>query len=318
MNRRVLVTGGCGFVGVPLVRHLAEQGDDVVVYDDMSRGTPSRLDNHVREQVRVVQGDVRDLDLLMRVLRDHQSEAVVHLAAVHFIPDCDADPERCLSVNIGGTQTVLDAIRLCESVSCLVYASTAAVYAPDNAPHKEDLSRLAPTDVYGFSKLAGEQLVEAFARHGDVSSSIARLFNVFGPLETNPHLIPTVIRQAEQGRRLLLGNLSTRRDYVFTEDVARALALFVDATYEGAALLCNVGTGQPFSGEEVVKVVSGLLGKDLIIERDEGRVRPSDRPMLRADNARARQSLSWSPRVSLEDGLLAALAKPVGPGVSWR
>lgn len=318
MSLRVLVTGGCGFVGIPLVRQLVERGDDVVVYDDMSRGSLKRLGDDLSEQVQVVQGDVRDLDLLAGTLRNQSSEAVVHLAAIHFIPDCDADPERCLSVNIGGTQGVLDAIRSSGSVESLVYASTAAVYAPDDAPHHEDRSRLAPTDVYGFSKLAGEQLVAAFAKHTDVPSSIARLFNVFGRAETNPHLIPTVIRQAEQGDRLLLGNLSTRRDYVFTEDVARALILFVDATCEGETLLCNVGTGQTSTGDEVVKAVSGLLGRDLVVETDQSRTRPSDRPMLQADNTRANQSLGWSPRVTLEEGLQAALAEPVGPGVSWR
>lgn len=316
--RRILVTGGCGFVGVPVVRAMVDRGYDVLVYDDHSRGAAERLDDSLAKSVRLVRGDVRNRDLLVSALRDHGSQVLIHLAAVHFIPDCDANPERCLSVNISGTQAVLDAAGLSPNVSAIVYASTAAVYEPDSNPHLEDASRLAPTDVYGYSKLAGEQLVSAFNERTGTACSIARLFNVFGPSETNPHLIPTAIRQAQSGKSLRLGNLATRRDYVFTDDVARALVSLADATSSGERLVCNVGTGETHTGEEIVSDVGRLLGRHLTVLTDPGRIRSSDRPALCADVSRAERLLGWRPQVSFEDGLAAAIEEPVGPGASWR
>ena len=119
---------------------------------------------------------------------------IIHLAAVHFIPDCDADPEACLSTNVLGTQVALDSAQGSATVRAFVYASTVAVYQPSVEPHHES-SRLAPTDVYGSSKLAGEQLVAWLGRRTGMPTGIARLSNVYGPDETNPHLIPVVISQ---------------------------------------------------------------------------------------------------------------------------
>ena len=318
MRRRILVTGGCGFVGAPFVRHLADRGDEVLVYDDLSRGTTERLRGYLDNGVRLDVADVRDVARLLEVLKEYRPELVVHLAAMHFIPDCDSHPDICLSTNVLGTQSVLDTMAASDPIPALVYASSAAVYGPDSRPHREGESRLAPTDVYGCSKLAGEQLVQAFAEKTRARCSIARLFNVFGPDETNPHLIPTVIRQAQVDERLRLGDLTTERDYVFTDDVARALTLLGDATCEGRGATCNVGTGETHTGEEIVAVVGKLIGKHLAALCDPERTRASDRPVLRADSNWARTHLGWEPEVGFEEGLSRALERPVGPEVSWR
>lgn len=300
------------------MRLLADRGDEVIVYDNLCRGSVERLQGYVGLGVRLVVADIRDLGRLADVFTEHRPEVVMHLAAMHFIPDCDADPGECLSVNIVGTQTVMDVIATVSPMPALVYISSAAVYGPDSRPHIELESRVAPTDVYGCSKLAGEQLVEAFARRTGSSCSMARLFNVYGPDETNPHLIPTVIRQAQIGTDLHLGNLATRRDYVFTEDVARALMLLADATMQGRGLLCNVGTGEARSGQEVVTAVARLLGKDLKVVPDAERTRPSDRPDLCADVRCVREQLGWVSQVPFNDGLKRTLEQPVGVEVSWR
>lgn len=318
MPKRILVTGGCGFVGAPLVRLLADRGDQVWVYDDLSRGTAERLSGYLDNGVRLVVADVRDLARLGEVLGKQRPDLVVHLAAMHFIPDCDASPDTCLSTNVVGTQTVMDAIAASDPMPPLLYASSAAVYGPDSQPHRERGSRLAPTDVYGCSKLAGEQLVDAFAHRTGTACSMARLFNVYGPDETNPHLIPTVIRQAQVDQGLRLGNLTTRRDYVFTEDVARALTLLGDATMDGQSATCNVGTGEAHTGTEVVAVVGKLVGKNLTVLSDPERTRPSDRPVLRADINWAREHLGWAPAVPFEEGLRLTVNRPVGAEVSWR
>jgi UDP-glucose 4-epimerase len=309
MTSRIVVTGGCGFVGVPVVRRLVACGNDVTVYDDLSRGSESSL-GPLRADVRVIQGDIRDGSLLRRTLIDANAEVVVHLAAMHFIPDCNRDPEACLSINVSGTQQVLESLITCPTAEGFVFASTAAVYAPSLAPHHET-SRLAPTDVYGSSKLAAEQLVTGFSERTGMPTGTARLFNVFGPGETNPHLIPTIIGQAREGRMLSLGDLSTARDYVFTEDVAAAFDALVNAARGGRNETCNIGTGRRWIGTEVVDTIARALDLELEVKMDISRTRLSDRPMLCADVSRARGQLGWAPTTTFEEGIRAAIEDPL-------
>jgi UDP-glucose 4-epimerase len=314
MTTRILVTGGCGFVGAPVVRHLVTRGDRVIVYDDLSRGGIDALDP-VRADVRVLEGDVRDSATLQQALVHERIEVIVHLAAMHFIPSCNVDPEQCLSTNVLGTQAALDSVTACPTIRGFVLASTAAVYEPSPAPHRES-GRLSPTDVYGNSKLAAEQLVSSFQRRTGMPTGTARLFNVYGPGETNPHLVPTIITQARRGSVLALGDLSTGRDYVFTEDVATAFGAFVEAVSEGRSELCNIGTGRRRTGDEVVGAIAAELGLDVKVERSASRMRSSDRPVLCADITRARERLGWVPTTTFAEGLRAAIDFPARPGVA--
>lgn len=305
---RYLVTGGCGFVGAPLVRRLVARGHYVVVYDNLSRGTTRSL-VPVANDVKIIEADVRDTDSLRKSLEGNRIEVVIHLAAVHFIPDCDADPEACLSTNVLGTQVALDCARDSATVKGFVYASTVAVYQPSFEPHRES-ARLAPTDVYGSSKLAGEQLVASLGRRTGMPTGIARLSNVYGPDETNPHLIPVVISQALRGQVLALGNLATSRDYVFTDDVARGFASFADLVLQGNSAVCNIGTGVPRTGEEVVAAIGTALAHELRIELDPSRVRQSDRPVLCVDAANAADILGWRATTLFGDGISQAMKSP--------
>jgi UDP-glucose 4-epimerase len=305
----VVVTGGCGFVGVPVVRQLVGAGHTVAVYDDLSRGSISAL-GQLTGEVRVTVGDIRDHDGLAQALHKHKTELVVHLAALHFIPDCNRDPERCLSTNVLGTQTVLEAAGDCPTLRGVVFASTAAVYEPSLIPHNEG-SRLAPSDVYGSSKLAAEQLVDFFHRRSEIPTGVARLFNVYGPGETNPHLIPAVIGQARRSPELHLGDLTTSRDYVFTEDVAAGFARLVDAVGSQETITCNLGTGMSRTGEEVVESIGKMMSIDLSVHVDADRLRPSERPVLCADIAAAGQLLGWRPTTPFDQGIRAAVEGPM-------
>ena len=308
MSLNVVVTGGCGFVGIPVIRQLAQEGYRVVAYDNLSRGSVEALGSLVSD-VQVIIGDVRDGETFSKALVQQKADFVVHLAALHFIPDCNDDPQLCLSTNVLGTQTVLDAVAGCPSLCGLVLASTAAVYEPSPLPHHED-SRLAPSDVYGHSKLAAEQLADAFSARTNIPTAIARLFNVYGPGETNPHLIPTIISQARRGATLFLGDLSTSRDYVFTEDVATGIGRLLGAVAGGRSFICNLGTGKAHSGTEVVSAISRVMEMKLEIQLDSSRLRSSERPVLCADITSAARLLDWKPTTPFEIGLRGAAAGP--------
>jgi UDP-glucose 4-epimerase len=315
---RCLVTGGCGFVGSALVRRLLAESCEVVVVDDFSRGSRENLGPD-QDRVAVIEQDVTSS--LSRIFSSFQPEAVFHLAALHFIPDCDADPARCLRVNVDGTRSVLKAAAGLRGPVSLVLASSAAVYAPADGAHQEQEDALGPVDVYGYSKLWTEELGNGFAARTGTGVGIARLFNVFGPGETNAHFIPSLISQLKAGESVRLGNLSSKRDYVFVDDVADALLRLarycVDShCVDGKAATVNIGSGRAYAGSEVVGALAGFASADVAPIIDPSRLRPVDRPILLADPTLAQKLLDWAPRTSLTDGLRAAWDRPVGAGVT--
>lgn len=312
---RCLVTGGCGFVGSALVRRLLAEMYEIVVVDDLSRGSSENFGAY-RDQVRVVQEDVTTG--LGPVFASFQPQVVFHLAALHFIPDCDADPARCLQVNADGTRAVLEATAALRHPASLVLASSAAVYAPADGPLREQEDSLGPVDIYGYSKRWTEELAAGFTARTELAVGIARLFNVFGPGETNAHFIPSLICQLKAGKPVRLGNLSSKRDYVFVDDVADALLRLARYVGNGQSATVNVGSGRAYAGHEVVQALAGLTPDkaDVAPTTDPSRLRSVDRPMLLADPTLAQKLLDWTPRTGLLDGLRAAWDRPVGAGVS--
>jgi UDP-glucose 4-epimerase len=314
---RCLVTGGCGFVGSALVRRLLAEACEVVVVDDLSRGSPENFGPD-RDRVTVVAEEVASD--LGQIVASFQPQAVFHLAALHFIPDCDANPARCLQINVTGARAVLEATAALRHQVSVVLASSAAVYAPADGPHREEDS-LRPIDVYGYSKLWAEELAAGFSAGTGTAVGIARLFNVFGPGETNAHFIPSLICQLKAGETVRIGNLSSRRDYVFVDDVADALLRLARHCDDGQSATLNVGSGRAYTGHEVLAALAGFASVDVGVGAgsapilDPGRVRPVDRPSLLADPALAHKLLGWVPRTSLLDGLRAAWERPVGAGV---
>jgi UDP-glucose 4-epimerase len=297
---RVLVTGGAGFVGVPLVRRLLATGADVAVLDDFSTASPGRLDD-LSPRLRVDIVDVTDRDGVGRVVASFRPTHCVHLAAIHFIPRCRAEPSATVATNILGTQHVLDALRSSAPGCRVLLASSADVYRPGVRPHRED-APTGPSNVYGLSKLTSEFLLRFAAEDGAVEAIAARFFNVYGPGETNPHLIPEILGQIKSGAKTLrLGNIAPRRDYVFVEDVAATVAALLD--HAPAGTVVNVGSGRSYSAQQVVEMVGGLLRRPLTVTVDPARVRPTDRADLQADTGLLQSLLPGACATPLEEGL---------------
>jgi UDP-glucose 4-epimerase len=302
-GKRVLVTGAAGFVGIPVTRHLLERGYEVVALDNFSVGSRELLEE-VLDPRSILEVDLRDAEGLSRAVRDAAPWGVIHLAAIHFIPYCVAHPAEAVAVNLAGTQHLLDALLEAEPRR-LVFASTADVYEPAEMAH-EETHPVGPINVYGATKLTGEQLVDFHReRQPELETVVARMFNVYGPGETNPHVMPAIFEQLHTSRTLALGNLSPRRDYIYVEDMAAALVgLLADAP---ARSTVNVGTGVSTSVKELVRSLGTLLGERIEILVDPERVRPSDRPRLEAGTERRRSILPDFEPVALEDGLRATL-----------
>jgi UDP-glucose 4-epimerase len=258
--RTVLVTGAAGLICVPMVRCPRAKGFRVVAVDDGSAGTLHRLDEFADcAKVRLRVLDIRHRTELIRLMTTERPWGVVHLAARHFIPDCETSPSETLDINVMGIQNMLDACAT-HPPQRLVFASTADVYAPSDRPHGEH-DRVGPQGVYGWSKLLGERLLcEQADRLGDCESVSARLFNVYGPGDPHSHLLPEILRQARRGRVLHLEDLGEARDFVYVDDVAEALVILLCRAQPGVV---NVGTGTAVSGRELVDLVTNLTGRSL-------------------------------------------------------
>lgn len=309
--RAAVVTGGSGFIGRHVVRRLAERGP-VVVIDSCRLGDASDTFADC-PNVSVHRVDVRDRAALAGAIPDRVGP-VVHLAALHYIPYCNAHPDETLDVNVGGTQEVLAALREREHERVII-ASSAAVYGFADEPFDE-LAPLHPQGVYGESKVAAERLLEEHCRAlPSVSGVAARFFNVYGPGDANPHLLPEVAACAAAGGRLTLGNLWPRRDYVHVGDVTNAIdaLLALSSRSPGAPLAVNVSTGVGTSVTELVETARRVWEQELDVVSVPARRRASEGHLIgRYD--RLAEITGWQPRVRLADGLRTLWSEPAVAG----
>lgn len=298
----VLVTGGAGFIGSHVVEQLITNGCRVSVLDDLSRGSR----DWIPPAAELYEADVTDACAVRDAVVRVNPNAVAHLAALHFIPSVDDAPQLARSVNVQGTANVLSA---CSEVPLrrLLFASTAAVYPNVGEPMTEQLPP-APLDLYGETKLEGEGLVEAYAAASGADCTIARIFNVMGPRETNPHVVPEIVAQIRSGAdELELGNLEPRRDLTDVRDVARALTQLLLSAPSGVSIF-NVGSGRALSVLELVQECERIVGRPLKIRQAPERMRRVERATLLASTTRIAEAVGWRPERDVRSTLAELIA----------
>jgi UDP-glucose 4-epimerase len=300
---RVLVTGGAGYIGSVVAAMLLESGHQVSVVDDLSTGHAES----VPDGARFVQADLLDR---VTVLDGMSSgfDAVIHLAAKSLVGESAQQPELYFRHNVGVALNLLEAMRA-HDVPHIVFSSTAAVYGePEVVPITED-SPTRPTNAYGASKLAVDQLLGfAAAAHG-LSAVSLRYFNVAGAYgrygeqhTVETHLIPRILDVAA-GRAASVELYGTDyptpdgtaiRDYIHVEDLGRAHLAALVAGVPGRQTVYNLGNGEGFSVRQVLDVARAVTGHEL--PAAEKPRRAGDPARLVASSARARAELGWEPR----------------------
>ncbi len=311
-----LVTGGAGYIGAHMARHLLEAGHEVVVFDNLSTGHRDL----VPERAEFVEGDLLDTTALAGLFAQWRFDGVFHFAAKSLVPESLARPVLYYRNNIGGTLNLVEAM-LKAGVNRLIFSSTAAVYGePKTVPIPEDAT-LRPINPYGESKRAIETMLESVHRAHGLRSVSLRYFNAAGAHpagdigerhEPETHLIPNILKAAlglAPAIRIFGTDYDTPdgtavRDYIHVTDLVEAHALAIDYLdhYDGAVVF-NLGSAAGFSVKEVVATAERVIGRPIPVEKASRR--PGDPPVLVADSSRARAELGWRPTRSTLETIIA-------------
>jgi nucleoside-diphosphate-sugar epimerase len=305
-DRRVFVTGGCGFIGSHVVDALVSLGANVLVYDNLSEGDRSNLPGTAE----LVEADILDRDALERAMRDHRAELVFHLAALVSVPRSVEMPVKYHEINTAGTLNVLDAARAA-GVSRVMYSASSSAYGDAPELPKVETHPELPQSPYAATKLAGEQYVRAYARCYPMDAVSLRYFNIFGPRQKADSAYAGVVaafaKALLNGRApTIYGDGSASRDFTFVHNAVHAnlLAGRREARFGGEKI--NVATARATTVRELAETMARLLGRpDLTPQFAPPRA--GDVLHSLADLQRARAELNYEPIVSFEQGIAQTL-----------
>jgi UDP-glucose 4-epimerase len=301
--RKVLVTGGAGFIGSNLVRALLERGDSVRVLDNYSTGNRANLSDVINE-IEVIEGELRSYERVHAATRG--IEIVFHQGALPSVPRSIQDPLTTSAVNVEGTLNVLLAARDSD-VRRVVFASSSSVYGNGGELPRRESQATAPISPYAVSKLAAETYCTSFGRvyEGQLETVSLRYFNVFGPRQdpTSQYaaVVPRFLSFAAAGRSLPIhGDGTQSRDFTYVANVVEANLLAAAAEGVNGAVV-NVASGRQTTVNELAATIGRVLGREVgseYLPERAGDVRDSW-----ADVSEARKLLGYELKVELEQGL---------------
>lgn len=299
-----LVTGAAGFLGSALANRLAREGHQVRGYDDLSAGDPSRLS----EDVLFTRGDVTDRPKLWTLLQE--IDCVYHLAAKVSVPESILYPREYNIINVGGTVSVMEAMRDV-GVRRVILISSGAIYGDQGQQPLVEDAPPNPKSPYAVSKLAAEHYVHTIGALWGIETVALRVFNAYGPGQplaaAHPAVVPHFLRQVAHGGSVVIhGKGEQTRDFVYLDDVVEAMITAASALTINRSVI-NIGSGTETSiqtlGQSVLEAV-GLKSEWIYKEdQDAGPAR------MCADIRLAKEKLGYKPRFSLQEGLERMISK---------
>jgi dTDP-glucose 4,6-dehydratase len=301
---KLLVTGGAGFIGSGFVKMSLDAGHDVLVLDALTyAGNPANL-SAVEEAggFHFVKGDIRDGALAEELCTTFQPDALVHFAAESHVDRSIMDASPFISTNVGGTQTLLDALRRARVPARFVQVSTDEVYgSADDDRAFTEANPLRPSSPYSASKAGADMLVLAYHRTYGMDTVITRCSNNYGPFQFPEKLIPLFVTNLFEGKKVpVYGDGRHVRDWIHRDDHNRGVLAALERGESGQVY--NLGGGNPMSNLELTWVLLKLTGRDeSFIEHVADRP-GHDRAYL-IDHTKATRELGWRPEVEFERGL---------------
>ncbi|MGA1866074.1 MAG: NAD-dependent epimerase/dehydratase family protein [Thermoplasmatota archaeon] len=308
----VMVTGGAGFIGSSLTEHLLHKGYHAIVLDN--REDPKNSPE-VLERIDYYNGDIRDKRLLNDILREHDVEGIVHLAAVSRVVIGEESPEICIDTNLNGTRILLEAIRESGGRPWFIYGSSREVYGePANLPVKESDPK-APINTYGRTKLGSEKLLEEHARTKDLKACTLRFSNVYGnENDIQDRVIPRFIIAGLRNERMEIHGGRQIFDFTHIDDTVNGIGKCV----EHLEKRCNghpghyyddfhVLIGKGVTLQELANIISRHLRKDIDIHYTKPRTYDVERFI--GDPTKSREVLGFSANIGIEEGIRSTIER---------
>lgn len=294
MNKKIVVTGGAGFIGSHVVKLFCDNGFDVYVVDDLSFG----FEKFVDKRAKFFKGKIQNGKLMDKILPG--TFAVIHLAAFSIIKFSYKNPLSYFENNVTSGIKLLESMRK-NKVKKIIFSSSASIYKESENPVTEDGEK-SPKSPYGVSKLIFEEVLKTYYSNFGIESVSLRYFNAYGPNDEQiPHTraVSVWIRALLSGRTVPLYWMGKqRRDYIYVEDIAMAHLKAMDLS---GLHFINIGSGNGVLMIDLLKLLEKLTGRAAKVE-DRGE-RLGDPQVLVADISKAKKILSWIPQISLEQGL---------------
>lgn len=308
MKKRILVTGGAGFIGSHLVDLLLSEGAwHVTVVDDFNDFySPdikrANIASHSpNDHFRLVEADIRNCDAMASVFGDGEFNVVVHLAARAGVRPSLCQPKLYAETNINGTLNLLELTRE-HGIKQFVFASSSSVYGINGKiPFSEDDRIHQPISPYASTKAAGELLCHTYSHLHDFRTVCLRFFTVYGARQRPDLAIHKFTKMISEGKPIpVFGDGTTRRDYTYIDDIIQGVRASID--YDGSMHeVFNLGESQTIELQELIELLERALDTHAIIDRQP--MQPGDVPITFADISKARKLLAYNPTTKIGDGI---------------
>jgi NAD dependent epimerase/dehydratase len=309
----VFITGSEGFIGSHLTEKLVDKGHNVIAlvkYNfDGNIGWLDKLKSENKKNLKIVFGDITDYNLISSLTKN--IDIIFNLAALISIPYSFEAPYSYMKNNVEGVLNILNVVKT-NNIKQLINTSTSEVYgSAQKIPIKES-HQLNAQSPYAASKIAADQFVNSFYHSYNLPVTTIRPFNTFGPRQSLRAIIPTIITQALHSNKIKLGNVKTLRDFMYVEDTVDG---FIKAMNNKRSYghFINLGTNKNVSIMTIVKLISKILNKKIVVIADKKRLRPNNSEVVNlvASNILAKKILKWEPNYINTNGLEAGLIKTI-------
>jgi len=305
-NKKILVTGGAGFIGSHLIENLLRQGYDILVIDNFSSGKRENL-VQIKDRIKIIEGDLRDLNFVLNNVKD--VDLVFHLAANYSVKLSSKDPIFDFNSNTLATLHVLEAMRK-NDIETIVFTSSSTVYGESEKFPIPENSELKPISNYGSSKVCAEMYIHSFSKLYGINGLILRYANIIGP-RSEHGVVPDFVRKLKENNKklLILGNGKQKKSYLFISDCIDA-SLLAFKHFNGGLDVFNVGSEEWMSVDDIARIVCDEMGLSNVKFEYTGEERGwmGDIKKFLLDVSKIKK-LGWEPKYNTE--------KSIGKTVEW-
>jgi len=304
MSKKILITGGTGFIGSHLSELLVKTGYSVTVFDRYNIDNTYGWLEHseYKSSIEFILGDIRDFDSVFKATQNH--DVIFHLAALIGIPYSYISPMAYIQTNIVGTYNILEASKLLNIPQTLI-TSTSETYGTAQYVPIDEEHPLVGQSPYSASKIAADQMAISYFKSFEMPIKIVRPFNTYGPRQSQRAVIPTIIAQLLSGKKeISLGNLSPTRDLTYVEDTCNGFyEIFLSDKLFGMST--NIGMSNEISIGDLFERINTIMCTNASIKNEKNRTRPeaSEVERLYCDNTKIMKYTNWQPKFEIDAGL---------------